>query len=270
MTHRILLLLSYLFLSVTIAFPQASGSKPDKTTDMPGMQMPTQSKSPASGASDSDPEQGMAAAMHSMESHHMDMGPHMKMSTLRPVKPGDEQRAQEVVAAARKTAEKYQDYKVALKDGYEIFLPNVPQPMYHFTNYRYAFDAAFNFNPEHPTSLLYEKHGADYKLIGVMYTAPKRFTEDQLDERIPLSIAQWHEHVNLCLPPRDQRQQLFQSNPKFGLQGSITTEDECNAAGGRWRPQVFGWMVHMYPFETTQDSIWSVDRQKPQASGDTE
>lgn len=28
-----------------------------------------------------------------------------------------------------------------------------------------------HFNPEHPTSLLYEKHGEDYKLLGVMYTA---------------------------------------------------------------------------------------------------
>ncbi|MGB8583682.1 MAG: hypothetical protein WCD47_22885 [Candidatus Sulfotelmatobacter sp.] len=46
-------------------------------------------------------------------------------------------------------------------------------------------------NPRHPTSLLYEKHGDDYKLIGVMYTAPKRFGEDQLDQRVPLSVAQW-------------------------------------------------------------------------------
>ena len=31
-------------------------------------------------------------------------------------------------------------------------------------------------NPDHPTSLLYEKQGDGYKLIGVMYTAPK-YTE---------------------------------------------------------------------------------------------
>ena len=72
--------------------------------------------------------------------------------------------------------------------GYKIFLPNVPQKMYHFTNYKYAFEAAFNFNPDHPTSLLYEKHVEDYKLVGVMYTAPKRYHEDDLDQRIPLSI----------------------------------------------------------------------------------
>ncbi len=70
-------------------------------------------------------------------------------------------------------------------------------------------EAAFRFNPEHPTSLLYEKHGDEYKLIGVMYTAPKRFTEDQLDERIPLSVAQWHEHVNFCAPPADRRKEML-------------------------------------------------------------
>jgi len=78
---------------------------------------------------------GSAHAMHSMQSHHMEMGSHMKMSTLRDPKPGDEDRAQEVVEAARKVAEKYEDYRVALADGNKIFLPNLPQRQYHFTNY---------------------------------------------------------------------------------------------------------------------------------------
>ena len=58
-----------------------------------------------------------------MRSHHMDMGPHMKMTTLREAKAGDEDRAHEVVEAARNAAEKYQDYKVALADGYKFFCP---------------------------------------------------------------------------------------------------------------------------------------------------
>ena len=223
--------------------------------------------SPQARNAETDSDQGMAPTMHSMESQHLDMGPHMKMTSLRPVQPGDEQRAQAVVDAARKAAERYKDYRVALNDGFQIFLPNVRQHMYHFTNYKYAFDAAFSFNPEHPTSLLYEKHGDDYKLIGVMYTAPKRLTEQDLDKRIPLSIAQWHEHVNLCMPPQNQRQEPLQNNPKFGLRGSIATEEDCLAAGGTWKPQVFGWMVHVYPFETTQDTIWSVERQMPHTAG---
>jgi hypothetical protein len=100
----------------------------------------------------------------------------MKMTALRQPKPGDAARAQQVAEAARKTSEKYTDYHTALADGYKIFLPNVPQKMYHFTNYGYGIENAFHFNPEHPTSLLYEKHGDDYKLIGVMYTAPKRLS----------------------------------------------------------------------------------------------
>jgi len=198
-----------------------------------------------------------APAMHSMEGHHMDMGPHMKMTTLREPKPGDEERARKVVEAARGVAEKYKDYHTALAGGYKIFLPNVPQKMYHFTNNKYAFEAAFNFNPDHPTSLLYEKHGEDYKLVGVMYTAPKRYHENDLDQRIPLSIAQWHEHVNLCMPPADRKNEAM--GPKFGLHGSIATKEECDSNGGTFHPLVFNWMVHLYPLEKTQAEIWDVN-----------
>jgi len=208
-----------------------------------------------------------AIPANSMEDHHMDMGPHMKMTELRDLKPGDEQRAAQVVDAARQAATKYQDYHAAIADGYEIFLPNLPQKMYHFTKKSYAIEAAVAFHPEHPTSLLYEKHGDDYKLIGVMYTAPKRFTEAQLNERIPLSVAQWHQHTNFCRPPDDRKREFFFPNAKFGLRGSITTKDECEANGGTFMPVIFSWMVHLYPFEKTQDAIWSVERQAPKHGG---
>jgi hypothetical protein len=199
-------------------------------------------------------------AMHSMEGH-MDMGPHMKMTDLRQPKAGDAERAQRVVAAARKVSEKYADYRTALADGFRIFHPELPQKVYHFTSSSYAIEAQFRFSPEHPTSLLYEKHGDDYTLVGVMYTAPRRFTEDQLDERIPLSIAQWHEHVNFCMAPLRKMGEGFQPHPEFGMRGSIQTRQGCDAAGGRFIPVVFNWMVHVYPFEKDQAAIWSVERQ---------
>jgi hypothetical protein len=34
--------------------------------------------------------------------------------------------------------------------------------------------------------------------------------------------------------------------------------DACSAAGGRFFPQLFGWMVHVYPFEKTLDKIWGM------------
>jgi hypothetical protein len=204
---------------------------------------------------------GNAHAMNSMESRHMDMGPHMKMTPMRALRPGDQEKADQIVQAARRAAERYSDFKVALADGFRIFMPDRPQKQYHFTNYKYAFEAARAFNPEHPTSLLYEKNGEGYKLIGVMYTARKTATQEDLDARVPLSIAQWHAHVNLCLPPPDKRQETLDPHSQFGFLGSITTKEQCDTAGGRFMPQVFGWMVHVYPFEQKPEDIWSVGRQ---------
>jgi hypothetical protein len=248
----------------------SNATKPETT--MPETKAPVVSApattAPAVNMNDSDMRDmvgmngdGTAHAMHSMEDRQMNMGPHMKMTSLREVQPGDHEKADAVVAAAREAANKYVDYKIALADGYKIFLPNLPQKQYHFTNYRYAFEAAIQFNPEHPTSLLYEKHGDDYKLIGVMYTAPKNANWSELDQRIPLSIAQWHAHVNMCLPPAEKRMQAWGPNAKFGLVGSITTKTECEAAGGKFLPQIFGWMVHVYPFEQKSEDVWSVERQ---------
>ncbi len=261
--NRIAVLFSF-FVFASVAWGQQPQSTPGM--DMSGhdssMQMPMQMKDmPMGGDKDADKDSDASAhAMHSMEGH-MDMGPHMKMTALRPAKPNDAARAQQVAVSARKASEKYTDYRTALADGYQIFHPELPQKMYHFNNLTYAREAFVHFNPEHPTSLLYEKHGDDYKLIGVMYTAPKRMDEDQLDQRIPLSVAQWHEHVNFCAPPPDRRQEMRSPHPQFGLRGSITTQEACDAAGGTFHPVIFNWMVHVYPFEKDQASIWSVSRQ---------
>ena len=196
------------------------------------------------------------AANEAMSGHDMNMGAHMFMTDLRPVSAADEKRADEILAALRPAIEKYRDYKVALADGFQIFLPNVPQEHYHFTNYRYAFEAQFAFNVAHPTSLLYKKTAGGYELEGAMYTAPKRATEEELNERVPLSVARWHKHVNLCMPQKGV--DLQQVNLKeFGFRGTISTEAACEQAGGVWKPQVFGWMVHVYPFESDPAKVWA-------------
>ncbi len=113
--------------------------------DMSNMQMKDM---PAGGEKEADSDTS-AHVMKSMEGH-MDMGPHMKMTALRQPKEGDAKRAEKVAEEARTASEKYTDYHQALADGYKIFHPEVPQKMYHFTNYGYAMEAAFRFNPEHP------------------------------------------------------------------------------------------------------------------------
>jgi hypothetical protein len=90
-----------------------------------------------------------------------------------------------------------------------------------------------------------------------MYTAPVSFTEDQLNERVPLSVAQWHQHVNMCRPPQGHAVEMLGRHPRFGLNGSISTREECEVAGGTFMPHVFGWMVHVYPWEKTPDEIWA-------------
>src|SRR5580693_2425511 len=86
-----------------------------------------------------------------------DMPGHMFMTTLRSLQPGDQKRADSIVVAARAAIAPYVDYRKALADGYKIFLPDVPQAQYHFTNYQFASAARSVFDAGKPTSLLYKK-----------------------------------------------------------------------------------------------------------------
>src|SRR5436190_1403397 len=131
------------------------------------MSTSNQENAPQNAASGQEQMDVAAPAMHS---HHMESGPHMTMTDMRTLRPGDRERAQEVVDAAKRAMEHYKDYRVALKDGYKIFQPN----------------------------------------------------------------------------------------PKFGLAGSIATREECEQAGGRFLPHIFGWMIHVYPYEKDPTSIWAM------------
>jgi hypothetical protein len=214
-------------------------------SSMPRMKMPGDEKSNESAA-----VEDMSGARHDAHSQHM------YMTTMRPQAPGDAAKANEIVTQLRAGIEKYKDYHVALDEGFTIFLPNVAQPEYHFTSYKNGFMEAFTFDPARPTSLLYKKTATGYELVGAMYTMPKRATEDQLNERVPLSIAMWHLHTNLCMPPKGNA--LSMDRTKFGLHGSIATQDACDAAGGLFRPVIFGWMVHVYPYEGSLDKIFAM------------
>lgn len=188
-----------------------------------------------------------------------DMGPHMKMTPLREPKPGDRERADEIVETLKRSLKKYADHEAALEDGYRIFLPRVPLSEHHFTNYAYAAREAFDFDVSRPSSLLYRRKGDDYQLAGAMFTAPLGVGLEELDGRVPLSVAQWHLHSNVCLPPQGRGFQMLEKNPRFGLSpdASIATEAECRSEGGRFHYAVFGWMVHVYPFEDEPQAIWS-------------
>jgi len=192
------------------------------------------------------------------------MAAHMEMTGKRSPNSQDSIRAAKLVRELRSSIMKYRDVKAAVDDGFRQFAPQIKnQPVYHFTNYRYAIANAFKFNAARPTSLLYKKDpSGNFTLIGAMYTAPKRMSEDQLDKRVPLSVAQWHKHINWCLPKDSTRwTEVRNGRPVFGPLG-VATREECESAGGRFMPEVFGWMVHANVFESNDPHvIWGDDHQ---------
>jgi hypothetical protein len=226
-----------------------SSTSQSTAQDMPGMDYSKMNM-------DMSAEQANEGAAVSDMNHMHGGTPHMHLTEMRQQTPDDAKRANEIVAQLREGIEKYKDYRVALNDGFRIFLPDFPQPEYHFTSFKNGLSAASQFDPSKPTSLLYRKTTDGYELVGAMYTMPKRATEDQLNERVPLSVAMWHLHTNLCMPPKGRGRSADRT--KFGLRGSISTQEACDAAGGRFHPSVFGWMVHVYPYENSLDKIFAM------------
>jgi hypothetical protein len=231
------------------------------------------------------------AAMGDMDGHdmapnamggQMGMSAHMVMTPSRPQTPEDIARAHDVLDTLRHALAGYHDSRVALAQGYRIFLPTVPQEVYHFSDYRASSQEYMGrFDPAHPGSLLYVKNSTgDYVLVGAMYSAPADYSVEQLDALIPLSVAHWHAHTNICLPngitlndvmrgdvhgtqidmpgmlpvssspsaPAINERLGFLADGRFGFTGKIADEAGCEAAGGHMLKQAFGWMVHVYPF----------------------
>lgn len=197
----------------------------------------------------------LLAAGQSMSGGSVDASLHVYTTVLRPPAPGDAQRAQEILEILRRSMVRYKDSRTAIADGFEPFMPRTEQPIYWFISAHNAYASAYEFNPGHPTCLLYKKSKGTYQLEGAVFIAPKAATESQLNDRVPLSITRWHEHVNLCAAPKRETGQSAESK-RFGLSGSIVTQGDCAAAGGRWVPQVFGWMVTVFPFASDSAAIW--------------
>jgi hypothetical protein len=240
------------------------------------------------GAMDNDSGASETGATGQMGSH-MKISDHMTMTEARPATPADTARGEEIIKTAREKLAKYQDYKVALADGYQPYMESVPQDVYHFSS-RSATASEYmgDFDLARPGSLLYEKNTfGGYKLVGAMYDAPPADTPEQLDKLIPLSLSHWHAHTNICLPKGVTEQDVFNgevhpagkpipsamdrmpggrggssalrmrfgylADPRFGFTGTISDEGSCEAVGGTFHKQIFGWMIHVYPF--TSDDV---------------
>ena len=94
------------------------------------------------------------------------------------------------------------------------------------------------FDPAKPQALLYRRQAdGRLSLAGAMFTAPASATREELDARVPLGVAQWHRHVNVCRPPMGvARTAEFRR---------AVTEEACDRAGGRFRAEGTRYMVHV-------------------------
>lgn len=197
------------------------------------------------------------ATMHETMSGEMHANPHIRMSPERVATAADSARANELVATARKSLGRYKDVRVAEREGYKIFAPNVPQDVYHFTKLGAAFREQFTFDVTRPSSLLYRKHAdGSMQLVGAMYSAPRNASMDELSSRVPLGIARWHLHTNMCVPRLGQSErwrEIEDGKMVFGPASPIATRDACDRVDGRFLPVVFNWMVHANVFES---DVW--------------
>jgi len=239
--------------------------------DMEGMDM----SSNTGDSSDSGAMGGMGK--------HMMVGEHMTMTPSRAGTQADTQRGEEIIATMRRVLVKYQDSDAAVAVGYMPYMPSVPQDVYHFASRALTADEYMgDVSIERPGALLYEKKTfGGYKLVGAMYSAPANYTLDELNAIIPLSLTHWHAHTNICLPAGVTEQDVmkgdirghltasipnnpmgfssgngarmrfgYMADPRFGFAGTISAQADCEAVGGNFHPQIFGWMVHVYPFQS--------------------
>lgn len=233
MTRSFSLLSCFCAMALLASAPRASACEVDDEVD-----------AVAEGILQSDQASPGAGATQSMSCKLLVPGPHLRVTPHHKPSAGEIRRADAIRAEARTALAKYEDYRQALSDGYEIKFPNLPLKRYHFSNPANARFSIRDFDPARPTSLLYEKTSNGYKLVGAMYTAPRFFDEAELDRRFPINVAPWHLHTNICFrPPTERRRQG--PDRLFGPNGSIATAEGCASAGGTFKPVLFGWMTHV-------------------------
>lgn len=195
-----------------------------------------------------------AAAVDAMDAMGADARPdtevHLELSPRRAATADDSTRADMLLVDVRAALRRYADVRVASADGFEE-LPDVAgkHTMHHLSNWAWASAEARRFDPAKPTSLLYrEDADGTLRLAGAMYTAPGAATTDELDQRIPVSLARWHRHVNWCTPKAASGSHWVATqngSPLYGPRSPVASRDACAAKGGVFYPAVFGWMVHV-------------------------
>ncbi|HKU61867.1 MAG TPA: hypothetical protein VJQ44_11665 [Gemmatimonadales bacterium] len=163
---------------------------------------------------------------------------HMIFTRARAGTAADSARALAVVHRLRAAIAPYQTLASAEAAGYRSRLPEAMQQRRKMLHVGRPKSRARNarFDPASPQALLYRRdESGNLQLAGAMFVAPDGATEDDLDARIPLSVARWHQHTNVCRGPKGEMQpRLLRA----------TSQSACEAAGGRFR-STSRYMVHV-------------------------
>src|ERR1700731_937336 len=113
----------FVFTILLAALPAHRVPAQQASTQESGAQAPDVDHSSMPGMDMSDEHANEKAAVHEMTpGHHDAHSQHMTMTEMHERTAEDVQRANEIVAQLRAGIEKYRDYRVALNDGFKIFL----------------------------------------------------------------------------------------------------------------------------------------------------
>jgi hypothetical protein len=164
---------------------------------------------------------------------------HMAFTPTRSGTAADTARARDVVERLRFAIAPYQTLEAAEAMGYRSRIaPDMVKGarLLHLGKRAGVRRAGKPFDPAAPQALLYRRDAnGEFRLAGAMYVAPPSATLDDLDAMIPLSVARWHRHLNVCV---SGNRKSFKRIP-----GAMTGE-ACQAAGGRFRAES-SYMVHV-------------------------
>lgn len=164
---------------------------------------------------------------------------HMAFTAARPGTPQDSARALAVVDKLRDAIAPYQTLEEAEKAGYRARRDTGMvrgARLLHAGKWPKRPGQVQKFDPAAPQALLYRRGiDGELHLAGGMFVAAPSATLEDLDAMVPLSVAHWHQHENICVAGN---RRSFRMVPK------ATTEEECTKAGGRFRTQS-RYMVHV-------------------------
>ncbi|MGH7499826.1 MAG: hypothetical protein ACREL3_13365 [Gemmatimonadales bacterium] len=162
---------------------------------------------------------------------------HMSFTESRPGTAADTARALAVVSELRNAIAPYRTIEAAEQAGYRGRRdPEMVKAGKLLHLGRRPGRVTKGFDSRSPQALLFRrKADGTMALAGAMFVAPLSATTDDLDAMIPLSVAHWHRHMNVCVSPDRANPRRF---PR------ATTAEACTAAGGRFRAES-RYMVHV-------------------------